>query len=253
MPDRYHFRVLPAIDILNGKVVRLHQGDFEQRTFYDASPLSVAQSLESAGHKFLHLVDLDGAKAGQPVNIHLLEKLASETNLKIDFGGGLRKKGDYEIIFAAGASHVTLGSVAIKNEEHAADIFDLYGPDKVFLGADVKGSHIAISGWTESATIEWPDFLAKWVRRGVETVISTDVSKDGAMGGPSFELYGAMRSAYPELNIIASGGVSSYSDLAELTRIGCKGAIVGKALHDGVLTAEGLAKFNMQTSPFLHD
>lgn len=253
MPERYEFRVLPAIDILDGKVVRLHQGDFDQRTFYQESPLSIAQSLEAAGHKFLHLVDLDGARAGQPVNIGLLESLSSKTSLKIDFGGGLRRKADYDIIFAAGASHVTLGSVAIKDDELAADIFDLYGPEKVFLGADVKGRNIAISGWTESAKVEWPAFLATWVRRGIATVISTDVSKDGAMSGPSFDLYKEMLSAYPGLYIIASGGVSSYSDLAELTRIGCKGAIVGKALHDNVLTPEGLAKFNLQVSPFLHD
>src|SRR3954452_12387099 len=236
--------IIPAIDIIEGKCVRLTEGDYSQKKIYNEHPLEVAKQFEDVGLKRLHLVDLDGAKAGVVKNWKVLETLASKTSLVIDFGGGIKKEDDVKIVFNSGAAFVTVGSIAVKNEEEFVKWLLMFGADKFLLGADVKEEKIAISGWLEKTDIWIYDFIQKYIGHGVQQIFCTDVSKDGKLEGPSIDLYKNIINKFPELRFIASGGVSSLKDLEELKEIGCKGAIVGKAIYENRISLKELQRFN---------
>jgi phosphoribosylformimino-5-aminoimidazole carboxamide ribotide isomerase len=225
--------IIPAIDIIDGKCVRLTQGDYDQKKIYNEHPLEVAQQFEDAGLTRLHLVDLDGAKAGTVKNWKVLEALASKTSMVIDFGGGIKSAEDVDIVFECGAKLATVGSMAVKNEEIFSDWLEQYGANRFFLGADVKDEKIAIGGWLETTDIWVYDFMEKYVQKGVTNIFCTDVSKDGLLEGPSVDLYKTLVEQFPDIYFVASGGVSSMEDLEKLKEIGCKGAIVGKAIYEG--------------------
>ncbi|HYF31204.1 MAG TPA: 1-(5-phosphoribosyl)-5-[(5-phosphoribosylamino)methylideneamino]imidazole-4-carboxamide isomerase [Chitinophagaceae bacterium] len=235
--------IIPAIDIIEGKCVRLTRGDYSQKKIYNEHPLEVARQFEDAGLKRLHLVDLDGAKAGTIKNWKVLESLAGKTALQIDFGGGVASEKDVRIIFECGAAWATIGSMAVKNEEEFVRWLQLFGADKFLLGADVKNEKIAIHGWTETTGIWVYDFIQQYSERGVQQVFCTDVAKDGLLQGPSLDLYKSIVSKFPELYFIASGGVSSLQDLDDLRAAGCKGAIVGKAIYEGRIQLAALSTF----------
>jgi phosphoribosylformimino-5-aminoimidazole carboxamide ribotide isomerase len=226
-------QIIPAIDIIDGKCVRLTQGDYAQKTIYNENPLEVAKQFEAAGLQRLHLVDLDGAKAGTVKNWSVLESIAANTSLVIDFGGGIKTEEDLKIVFQSGAALATIGSLAVKNESLFLEWINRYGADKFLLGADVKEENIAVSGWLETTDIDIYTFLEKYISHGIRQVFCTDVSKDGKLEGPSIDLYKNIMSRFPDLQFIASGGVSSIADLAALKQIGCSGAIVGKAIYEG--------------------
>lgn len=226
-------QVIPAIDIIDGKCVRLTQGDYAQKTVYNENPLEVAKQFEAAGLQRLHLVDLDGAKAGAVKNWQVLESIASSTSLVIDFGGGVKKEEDVQGIFSAGAAFVTIGSLAVKNETLFVEWLQKFGASKFLLGADVKNEKIAVGGWLETTDIDIYSFIQKYIDYGVQQIFCTDVSKDGKLEGPSIELYKNIIEKFPGLYFIASGGVSNMSDLDHLSAIGCSGAIVGKAIYEG--------------------
>lgn len=225
--------IIPAIDIIDGKCVRLTQGDYEQKKIYNEHPLEVAKEFEGAGLKRLHLVDLDGAKAGQVKNWKVLETIAGKTSLVVDFGGGIKKEDDVKIVFNSGAALATVGSIAVKNEKELVSWFNIFGAEKFLLGADVKDEKIAIGGWLETTDIWIYDFIEKYIQHGVTKLFCTDVSKDGKLEGPATELYKNITTKFPGLHFIASGGVSNMNDLHELKQAGCKGAIVGKAIYEG--------------------
>jgi len=233
-------QVIPAIDIIDGKCVRLTQGDYAQKTVYNENPLEVAKQFEAAGLQRLHLVDLDGAKAGAVKNWQVLESIAANTSLIIDFGGGVKKEEDVQGIFNAGAAFVTIGSLAVKNETLFVEWLQKFGAAKFLLGADVKNEKIAIGGWLETTDIDIYSFIQKYVDHGVQQIFCTDVSKDGKLEGPSIDLYKNIIAKFPALYFIASGGVSSMSDLEELSAIGCNGAIVGKAIYEGRIDIKSL-------------
>jgi len=235
--------IIPAIDIIEGKCVRLTQGDYEQKKIYNEHPLEIAKQFEDVGLKRLHLVDLDGAKAGAVRNWKVLETLASKTSLIIDFGGGIKKEEDVKIVFNSGAALATVGSLAVKNEEEFVKWLLLFGTDKFLLGADVKEEKIAVSGWLEKTDIWIYDFIQKYIEHGVQQIFCTDVSKDGKLEGPSIDLYKNIINKFPELHFIASGGVSSLKNLEELKEIGCKGVIVGKAIYENRISLTDLKNF----------
>ena len=236
--------VIPAIDIIEGKCVRLTQGDYEKKKIYNEKPLEVALQFQDAGLKRVHLVDLDGAKAGKVKNWKVLEHLASKTSLKIDFGGGLKSEKDVEIIFESGGTWATVGSIAVKDEKELLKWFARFGTEKFMLGADVKDKMIAISGWTESTEIGVEDFIGKYHSNGVNQIFCTDVSKDGKLEGPAIDLYDSIIKKFPGVFFIASGGVSWMKDLEELKKIGCNAAIVGKAIYENRITLKDLKTFN---------
>ena len=236
-------QIIPAIDIIDGKCVRLTQGDYGQKTIYNENPLEVAKEFESAGLHRLHLVDLDGAKAGAVQNWKVLESIASNTSLIIDFGGGIKKEDDLNIVFNSGAALATIGSLAVKNADTFVQWLDKYGADKFLLGADVKEETIAIAGWLETTDFDIYDFIGQYISKGIQQVFCTDVSKDGKLEGPSIELYQNIIQEFPSLHFIASGGVSSMEDLHDLKRIGCFGAIVGKAIYENRITLDDLKTF----------
>ena len=225
--------IIPAIDIIDGKCVRLTQGDYAQKTIYNEHPLEVAKEFEDAGLQRLHLVDLDGAKAGQVKNWKVLETIAGKTALTIDFGGGIKQEEDVNIVFNSGAALATVGSIAVKNEEELLRWFTIFSADKFLLGADVKDEKIAIGGWLETTDIWIYDFIEKYTGHGVKQIFCTDVSKDGKLEGPAIDLYKNILQKFPSLHFIASGGVSSLDDLHALRDAGCNGAIVGKAIYEG--------------------
>ena len=235
--------IIPAIDIIDGAAVRLTQGDYGQKTVYNTDPLEVAREFEAAGLNRLHMVDLDGAKKKSIVNSEVLAKVSAGTNLKIDFGGGVQSDEDIELAFASGAQQITGGSIAVKNPVLFQSWIAKYGPDKIILGADVKGRNVAISGWQEESDQDIIPFVEKYFDLGVRYIICTDVSKDGMLQGPATELYQELKLRFPELNIIASGGVSGMDDLYELKAMGCWGCIVGKAIYEGKVTLKELADF----------
>jgi len=235
-------QIIPAIDIIDGKCVRLTQGDYSQKTIYNEHPLEVARQFEDAGLKRLHLVDLDGAKAGAVKNWKVLESLAGKTSLVIDFGGGIKKEEDLAIVFNSGAAFATIGSLAVKDKELFGQWLTTYGPAKFLLGADVKDEKIAVGGWLETTGIWVYDFIEQYLQQGVEQIFCTDVSKDGLLQGPSVDLYKEILDRFPSLYFIASGGVSSMKDLEALQKIGCKGVIVGKAIYEGRIKLEDLVK-----------
>lgn len=224
--------IIPAIDIIDGKCVRLTQGDYGQKTIYNERPLEVAKEFEDAGLRRLHLVDLDGAKAGAVKNWKVVEAIAAKTSLVIDFGGGIKTSKDVQIVFESGAALATVGSIAVKNETEFVSWLQSFGAGKFLLGADVKNEKIAVSGWQETTDIWIYDFIEKYIQYGVQQVFCTDVSKDGKLEGPSLDLYKSIITKFPSLHFIASGGVSSMRDVGELQNIGCKGVIIGKAIYE---------------------
>jgi phosphoribosylformimino-5-aminoimidazole carboxamide ribotide isomerase len=239
-------QIIPAIDIIDGKCVRLEQGNYDKITLYHKEPLEVAKKFEDAGLNRLHLVDLDGAKAGSVKNWKVLETIAGKTSLIIDFGGGIKNEKDVQIVFNSGAALVTVGSIAVKNEEEFVKWLFKFGADKFLLSADVKNEKIAVSGWQETTEIWIYDFIQKYIDHGVKQIFCTDVSKDGKLEGPAIDLYKTIVSKFPELHFIASGGVSSTNDLEKLREIGCKGTIVGKAIYEGRISLADLQKINVQ-------
>lgn len=233
--------IIPAIDLIEGKCVRLTQGDYSQKKIYNENPLEVAKSFEGIGIQRLHLVDLDGAKKGEVVNLNVLESIASKTKLTIDFGGGIKKDKDINSVFDAGAAIATIGSIAVKNKELFFAWIKKYGADRILLGADVKEEKIAIGGWLETTDISIFDFVTENMKQGITTVFCTDISKDGLLQGPSIELYKKIKLKFPALDLIASGGVAGVEDLEALKEINCSGVIVGKAIYEGRITMKQLS------------
>ncbi len=235
--------IIPAIDLIDGKCVRLTQGDYSRKKIYNESPLEVAKQFEDIGITRLHLVDLDGAKKGEIVNYKVLEKISSSTNLIIDFGGGIKTNEAIRIVFESGADIATIGSVAVKEKELFFSWLQKYGAEKILLGADVKEEKIAISGWLENTDVNIFDFIKENTTEGVKTIFCTDISKDGLLQGASFDLYKKIIEEFPVLNLIASGGVSSLADLDVLKSVGCSGAIVGKAIYEERISMNELKKY----------
>jgi len=235
--------IIPAIDIIDGKCVRLIQGDYTQKTVYSDNPVEVARRFEDAGIKRLHIVDLDGAKAKHIVNYHTLEQIALQTKLIIDFGGGIKSDDDLDIAFSAGAAQVTVGSVAVTDRQLFLSWLQKFGNQKIILGADVKNRQIAITGWLEETQHDISDFLTAYFAHGVDYVICTDISKDGMMAGSSLELYQDLQNEFPNKKIIASGGVSSMKDIEQLEQMGMYGVITGKALYEGTITLEQISNY----------
>lgn len=236
--------IIPAIDLIDGKAVRLTQGDYSQKKEYNARPLEVAQQFEDAGLTRLHLVDLDGAKEKRVINWKVLELIASKTSLHVDFGGGVQSDEDLRVVFECGAKQVTAGSIAVKQPDVLERWLARHGSEKIILGADAKNEKIAVSGWEEGTDVWVYDFIETWTEKGIQYVISTDVAKDGLLQGPSFELYRNMQNQFPDLNIIASGGVSNMTDIETLADMGVFGVIVGKAIYEGRVTLKELQLFN---------
>jgi len=238
--------IIPAIDIIDGKCVRLEQGNYDKITLYHKDPLEVAKQFEDSGLRRLHLVDLDGAKEGTVKNWKVLEIIAGRTSLIIDFGGGIKSEKAVEIVFNSGATLATVGSIAAKAEEEFLKWLMKFGADRFLLGADVKNEKITVNAWQETTELWIYDFIQKYIDHGVKQIFCTDVSKDGKLEGPATDLYKNIISKFPALHFIASGGVSSVKDLEELKEIGCKGAIVGKAIYEKKITLSELQKINNQ-------
>ena len=234
--------IIPAIDMIEGKCVRLTQGDYATRKVYNEDPLEVAKAFEDAGIRRLHVVDLDGAKAGHIVNYRVLEKLAGHTSLIIDFGGGLKQTKDVEIAFDCGAQMVTGGSIAVKDPETFTAWIARFGSERIILGADAKDRRIAISGWEEATDAELLPFIQKYREQGIEKVICTDISRDGMLEGPAVDLYKEILEAVPEIYLIASGGVSSIADIEKLAEANVPAVIFGKALYEGRITLKELER-----------
>jgi phosphoribosylformimino-5-aminoimidazole carboxamide ribotide isomerase len=238
-------RIIPAIDIINGQCVRLTKGDYSTKKVYNENPLEVAKMFEDVGIECLHVVDLDGAKAKHIINYKFLESIANNTNLKIDFGGGLKSDEDLKIAFNSGAQQVTGGSIAVKNQELFLNWLEIYGADKIVLGADCLDHKIAIQGWQEESDKEVTEFISSYVNKGISYVICTDISKDGMLQGPSFELYQKLlKSTFP-FKLIASGGVSCFEELPKLKELGCEGVIIGKAIYEGKICLKQLETYQL--------
>ena len=235
--------IIPAIDIIDGKCVRLTKGDYSQKTIYNEDPLDVALQFEDAGLQRLHLVDLDGAKAGDVKNWKVLEKIAGKTKLIIDFSGGISTQNNLEITFNSGATFASIGSIAVKDEFTFTGWLLAYGADKFIIGADVKEEQILIKGWTESTSLTVFELIDKYKLKGVKQFFCTDISKDGLLEGPSVDLYKKIINEHPSIDLIASGGVSTIKDLEELREIGCSGAIIGKAIYENKISLTDLKKF----------
>jgi phosphoribosylformimino-5-aminoimidazole carboxamide ribotide isomerase len=236
-------RIIPAIDIIDGKCVRLSKGDYDTKKIYNENPLEVAKSFEAHGIQYLHLVDLDGAKSSKIVNHKVLEQIATRTSLKIDFGGGLKSDADLKIAFESGASQITGGSIAIKNPILFKEWIAGYGSDKIILGADANNEKVAISGWLEESKEDLIPFIHNYQENGIQYVICTDIAKDGMLEGPSFELYQKILSQTKGLKLIASGGISTFDELPKLAEIGCEGTIIGKAIYEGRITLKQLENY----------
>jgi phosphoribosylformimino-5-aminoimidazole carboxamide ribotide isomerase len=235
--------IIPAMDLIGGKCVRLTQGDFSRKTVYSDDPLETAMRFEAAGLRRLHMVDLDGARTGAPMNLHVLKRVASRTSLTIDFSGGLKTDVDVAAVFETGAAIVTVGSVAVNQPELFLSWVEKFGSNKMLLGADSRGGKVAINGWQTDTTTPVLAFLRNFAERGVTNAFVTDIASDGAMSGPAFKLYRQIKAAVNEIDLIASGGVTSIEDIDELERIGCSGVIVGKALYEQNIKLEDLAKY----------
>jgi phosphoribosylformimino-5-aminoimidazole carboxamide ribotide isomerase len=237
------FSIIPAIDIIDGKCVRLTQGDYAQKKVYNEHPLEVAKAFESIGVRRLHLVDLDGAKKGEVVNWKVLEAIAGKTNMIIDFGGGIKKEEDLKIVYEAGAALATIGSIAVKDPALFFSWVEKYGAEKIFLGADVKEEKIAVGGWLETTELSVFDFLESNIQKGVQNIFCTDIAKDGLLQGPSIELYEKILERFPQITFIASGGVSEMADVHALEEAGCSGVIVGKAIYEDKITMKELEAY----------
>ena len=235
--------IIPAIDIIEGKCVRLTQGDFEQKKKYHDNPLEVAKAFEDAGIRRLHMVDLDGARQKKIINHKVLESVSANTKLFIDFGGGLQSDEDVRIAFESGARQITGGSIAVKDPELFEGWIKRFGQEKIILGADARNGMIAVSGWQEVTQVSVHDLIEKYRAKGVKYVLSTDVAKDGLLQGPSFDLYSEMQNKFPDLNIIASGGISEVSEIDRLNEMGIFGVVIGKAYYEGRVTLQDLKRF----------
>ena len=265
-------RIIPAIDIIDGKCVRLSKGDYDTKKIYNENPLEVAKAFEAHGIEYLHLVDLDGAKSKHIVNHKILEQIASKTSLRIDFGGGLKTDDDLRIAFESGAKQVTGGSIAVKDKNTFVGWIEKYGADKIILGADAKNEKVAVSGWQEESTEELIPFIASYQEKGIQYVICTDIAKDGMLEGPSFDLYRKIINASvrtsrlgsaqarsrtdglstalevtPELKLIASGGISTFDELPKLAEIGCEGTIIGKAIYENRISMKQLENYIVES------
>lgn len=218
---------------MDGRLVRLRQGDFDQKTEYPEDPLELAMELEKAGIRRLHIVDLDGAREGRPVNLHILEQVAARTRLEIDYGGGLRSIPALRQVWDAGAQMFSVGSVAVLAPDEFRAWVERFGPDRFLVGADVRKRKIAVYGWVEQTTLDLFDFIARLEKLGIENISVTDIARDGELGGPAIELYKEILLKFPNVNLVASGGISSVKDLEELQALGCAGAVVGKAFFEG--------------------
>ena len=261
-------RIIPAIDINEGKCVRLTKGDYDTKKVYNENPLEVAKEFQDAGIEYLHVVDLDGAKASHIVNYKVLEQIASRTNLKIDFGGGLKSNEDLRIAFESGANQITGGSIAVKNPQVFEGWIQLYGSEKIILGADCNNEKIAISGWQEESDLEVIPFIKEYQSKGIQYTICTDISKDGMLQGPSFGLYERILSSCvipteveesqrdlstslkmtERIKLIASGGISQFDELPKLAVLGCEGVIIGKAIYENRISLKELENFILQSS-----
>lgn len=243
-------RIIPAIDIIEGKCVRLTQGDYSTQKIYNHDPLEVAKEFEDAGIMYLHVVDLDGAKSGQIINYRTLERIATHTALNIDFGGGLKSDEDLKIAFESGAKQITGGSIAVKNPKLFHQWIEKFGSEKIILGADSKDGFVAVSGWHEKSEFKIIPFIQGYMAKGLKYVICTDISKDGMLEGPSVELYkeilDKVENSDEDINLIASGGVSKVDDLYKLKEIGCEGAIVGKAIYENRISLKQLEQFILE-------
>ena len=235
--------IIPAIDIIDGKCVSLTQGDYDTKKVYNEDPVEVAKMFEGAGVRRLHTVDLDGAKSQHVINYKTIEKIAEHTSLVIDFGGGIKSDEDIDIAFASGASLVTVGSIAVKNPELFGTWLDRYGADKMILGADVKNGLISINGWKEEGDNKLMPFLQGYTAKGITNVLCTDISKDGMLQGPAIDLYKQIMAEFPDMHLIASGGVSCIEDIEALDKAGIPAVVFGKAIYEGKIKMEELAKF----------
>lgn len=245
-------RIIPAIDIIDGKCVRLSKGDYDTKKIYNENPLEVAKEFEAHGIKYLHLVDLDGAKSKHIVNHKVLEQIASKTTLKIDFGGGLKTNKDLQIAFDSGAHQITGGSIAVKDRETFIGWLETYGAEKIILGADALNEKVAVSGWQEDSKEDLIPFIQAYHEKGIVFVICTDISKDGMLEGPSFDLYQKIMSQTWNKNeesmihLIASGGISTFDELPKLAALGCEGTIIGKAIYENRISLKQLEDFILQ-------
>ena len=236
-------QIIPAIDIIEGKCVRLTEGDYAQKKIYNEDPLEVAKQFEGVGLMRLHLVDLDGAKSGKVINWKVLEKIANKTNLVIDFGGGIKTEATLKTVLETGATYATIGSLAVKERAIFEQWIERFGAEVFMLGADVHSEKIAVGGWLEKTTIDVYDFIGSYMNKGVTQLFCTDIQKDGKLEGPSIELYQKILQQFPSLQLIASGGVSQLKDLEELRTIGCSAAIVGKAIYENKISLSELSTF----------
>ena len=242
-------RIIPAIDIIDGKCVRLSKGDYDTKKIYNESPLEVAKEFEAHGIQYLHLVDLDGAKSKHIVNHKVLEQIASQTTLKIDFGGGLKTNEDLRVAFDSGATQITGGSIAVKDRETFLGWIETYGAEKIILGADALNEKIAVSGWQEDSKEELIPFIQAYQEKGIVFVICTDISKDGMLEGPSFDLYKKIIHQTGKgindngIKLIASGGISTYDELPKLAELGCEGTIIGKAIYENRISLKQLENY----------
>ena len=236
-------RIIPAIDIIDGKCVRLSKGDYDTKKIYNENPLEVAKEFEDHGIQYLHLVDLDGAKSKHIVNHHILEQIASKTNLKIDFGGGLKTDDDLRLAFESGANQITGGSIAVKDKATFTNWITTYGADKIILGADAMDEKVAVSGWQEESKEELLPFIQAYQQKGISYVICTDISKDGMLEGPSFDLYQKILTSTSDLKLIASGGISTFDELPKLAEMGCEGTIIGKAIYENRISLKQLENY----------
>ena len=235
-----YIELIPAIDIINGQCVRLTKGDYDRKTVYRDSPAEVAKEFEQLGFKRLHVVDLDGAKSKHIVNVDVLRRITTETSLTVDFGGGIKTDKDIEKAFEAGAAMVTVGSIAVTQPELFLGWLEKYGADRMILGADVRNGKISINGWKEDSAEDLLPFLKKYIDAGVKTVLCTEISKDGTLAGPAISLYQQVMEAYPQLHLIASGGVSSKEDIEALDRAGIPAVVFGKAIYEGKINLKDL-------------
>lgn len=235
-------KIIPAIDIIDGKCVRLSKGDYDTKKIYNENPVEVAKEFEDFGIQFLHLVDLDGAKSKHIVNQKVLENIAKETSLQIDFGGGLKTSEDIEIAFSSGAKQITIGSIAVQNPEFCFNLIEKYGSEKIILGADCENRKIKTSGWLEESDKDVIDFIQQYQEKGVKNTICTDISKDGMLEGPSTDLYQDIL-LKTTIQLVASGGISNIEDVYKMKEIGCSGTIIGKAIYEGRISLKQLQNF----------
>jgi phosphoribosylformimino-5-aminoimidazole carboxamide ribotide isomerase len=234
-------RIIPAIDIIDGKCVRLTQGDYNQKTVYNENPLDVAMTFEDAGLKYVHLVDLDGAKSGKVINWKVIEEITQKTKLIVDFGGGIKTDSELQRIFDIGVQQVNLGSIAVKNRNKVIEWINRFGYDKIILSADVKNERITIHGWQETSAIDITEFATDYVNEGLRYVVCTDISTDGTLQGPNLGLYKKLMSSVPAIKLVASGGVGNLGDVLALQKVGVDGVIVGKAIYEGKIKLSELA------------